>query len=157
MICLDLKKDKDAEILLNYATGLLAPAQVLELEQHAGHCSSCAKLLTAQREVWTALDTFSVPDVSVNFDQLLYARIAAEQQQALWARWWKRWFVEFPAWKPALAGAVACAVLAVGLTVRAPHADNSTKQASIDNDIEQVEQVLEDLEMLTPQASSSRM
>jgi anti-sigma factor RsiW len=160
MICFD-KNEKSAERLLDYAAGTLAPEDLHEIETHAAACPSCQTLLQAQREAWNALDTFSAPSVSHGFDQRLYARIAREQARSPFSRWWKRWFVDASAWKPALAGAAACAVVAIGLTVNVRPTvveDSSTKQARIESgDIEQVEQILEDLELLMPEASSDRM
>jgi anti-sigma factor RsiW len=156
MTCLHENRN-GAELLLDYAAGSLTPELVAEIDQHAASCAACRNLLDAQKQVWSDLDAMPVPEISANFDERLYARIAQEQNRSLVQRWFRRWFTEVPVWKPVLAGGLACAVLAIGLAVKTPRVSDTTKQASIDNDMDQVEQVLEDLDMLTPLTASDRM
>jgi hypothetical protein len=62
----------------------------------------------------------------------------------------------YPLWKSAVPLIAACALLAVGLTVRMPQtADPGHAQLHADKvDIEKVEQTLEDFDILTPPAQA---
>src|SRR5258708_6103756 len=129
-----LSKDKDGiERLMEYLGGPSTAERRAELEQHAQECVECRGLLRA----WNALDEYTAPEVSEDFDSKLYARIAREKQS-----WWRRIF--WPAgpvawWKPAIPLA-ACAAVLIALWVRVPvtHVD-SDKQAKLEPvNIEQV-------------------
>jgi anti-sigma-K factor RskA len=149
------KGKEDAEILLDYCAQTLSPVQTAEFEIHLKQCADCSKLVDAQKEVWGALDAWTPPAVSVNFDARLYARIAEEQKVPAWQSWLRRIFqppVPYPLWKSAVPLIAACAVLAAGLAVRMPDAlDVVHPQIHTDKvDIEKVEQTLEDFDILTP-------
>jgi anti-sigma factor RsiW len=160
------KRNEDAEILLDYCAQTLSPLQTEEFEIHLKQCADCSRLVAAQKEVWGALEAWTPVPVSVNFDARLYARIAAEEAQAgsTWRLWLGRIFhppVPYALWKPAVPLAAACAVLAAGLFIRMPDANNIVQPQlrSEKVDIEQVEQTLEDFDILTPsvQASTGKM
>lgn len=143
MIC--PTQDRNAEVLLDYCAGTLDPARAAEFSRHLEGCVDCRRLVETQREVWSTLDRWTAAEVSPDFDARLYARIAREQAKPAWTAWFR------PLWKPALPLAVACAVLAVGFLVRPPRPVDNSPQVRADKiDIEQVEQTLADLDMLTP-------
>jgi anti-sigma factor RsiW len=149
------KRNEDAEILLDYCAQTLSPMQTAEFEIHLQQCADCSRLVEAQKEVWGALEAWTPVPVSVNFDARLYARIAKEQTAPAWQLWLRRIFqppVPYPLWKSAVPLIAACAVLAAGLAVRMPDATSAAHpQLRADRvDIEQVEQALEDLDILTP-------
>ncbi len=149
------KKNEDAEILLDYCARTLSPAEMAEFEIHLKQCADCSRLVNAQQEVWGALDAWTPPPVSTNFDSRLYARIAEEQAAPAWQLWLRRIFqpaLPYPLWKSAVPLIAAGALLAVGLTVRMPNAmPVAQPQLHADKvDIEQVEQALEDFDILTP-------
>ncbi len=109
-------------------------------------------MVDAQREVWNALGEWTPPAVSGDFDARLYARIRQEETIPTWRRFARSLFsppVPWAFWKPAVSLMAACAVLAVGLMVRVPERSDVTVRVDKVN-IEQVEQALEDLDMLTP-------
>lgn len=153
------KGNEDAEILLDYCAQTLSPLQTAEFEIHLKQCADCSRLVEAQKEVWGALDQWTPAPVSVNFDARLYARIAEEQAAPAWRSWLRRIFqppLPYPLWKSAVPLIAACALLAVGLTVRTPE-QTHVPQAQLRAekvDIEQVEQTLEDFDILTPAAQS---
>jgi anti-sigma-K factor RskA len=157
MDCL-LNTRNGAETLLEYCAGTLGATQVAEFEAHLTECAECRRVVEAQRSVWIALDHYAVPEVSSNFDQRLYAGIARLDAAPWWRKAWQSMFdpaLPWAAWKPAVSLAAACAVLAVGFLVRLPEPSDPGKQARVEAvDIEQVEQALEDLDMLTPAAPS---
>jgi hypothetical protein len=155
------KKNEDAEILLDYCAQTLSPMQTAEFEIHLKQCADCSRLVGAQKEVWGTLDAWTPAPVSVNFDARLYARIAEEQADPSWQRWLRRIFqpaIPYPLWKSAVPLIAACALLAVGLSVRMPEATHAVQpQLHADKvDIEQVEQALEDFDILTPRAGTGR-
>ena len=145
MIC--PTQDRSVDVLLDYCAGTLEPARAAEFSRHLEGCPNCRRVVDAQREVWSALDRWTAVEVSPDFDARLYARIAQGHAARRWTQWLRRLR------RPALPLAVACAVLAVGFLVRSPRLDDGSQQVRADKiDIEQVEQTLEDLEMLTPLA-----
>jgi anti-sigma factor RsiW len=153
------KRNEDAEILLDYCARTLSPLETAEFEVHLKQCADCSRLVEAQQEVWGALEAWTLGPVSVNFDARLYARIAEEQAAPTWQLWLRRIFqpaLPYPLWKSAVPLIAACALLAVGLTVRMPEATHALQpQLRADKvDIEQVEQALEDFDILTPPAQA---
>jgi anti-sigma factor RsiW len=151
------KRNEDAEILLDYCAQTLPPEQRAEFEIHLKQCADCSRLVDAQNEAWSALESWKPAPVSANFDARLYARIAQEQTAPAWQLWLRRIFqppVPISMWKSAVPLAAACAVLAAGLALRMPDATDGTQHVSRAEkvDIEQVEQTLEDLDILTPAA-----
>ena len=139
--------DVDAR-LMEYLGGASTAERRAELELHAEECIECRGLLRA----WNALDEYTAPEVTADFDAKLYARIAEQKQSQSWIR-----RVLWPAgplawWKPAIPVA-ACAALLIALLVSVPKAGpvDGNKQAKVEPvNIEQVEQALEDLELLAP-------
>lgn len=152
------KRNEDAEILLDYCAQTLSPMQTAEFEIHLKQCADCSRLVEAQKEVWGALEAWTPHPVSINFDARLYARIAEEQAAPAWQNWLRRIFqpaIPYPLWKSAVPLIAACALLAVGLSVRMPEANAVHPQLRADKvDIEQVEQALEDFDILTPSAQA---
>jgi anti-sigma-K factor RskA len=149
------KRNEDAEILLDYCAQTLSAEQTAEFGIHLQQCADCSRLVEAQKEVWGALEAWTPPPVSINFDARLYARIAQEQTAPAWQLWLRRIFhppVPYPLWKSAIPLVAACAVLAAGLAVRTPDATTTVQpQLRADKvDIEKVEQTLEDFDILTP-------
>lgn len=154
------KRNEDAEILLDYCAQTLSPLQTAEFEIHLKQCADCSRLVEAQKEVWGALEAWTPHPVSVNFDARLYARIAEEQAGPAWRRWFGGIFqpaVPYPLWKSAVPLIAACALVAVGLSVRTTDAIHAPQaQLRADKvDIEQVEQALEDFDILTPPAQAA--
>ena len=146
------KKNEDAEILLDYCAQTLSPEIKAEFEIHLKQCADCSRLVEAQNEVWGALESWKPAPVSSNFDARLYARIAEEHAAPAWQVWLRRIFqppVPISMWKSAVPLAAACAVLAAGLALRTPNAADPAHQ-TVKVDIDQVEQTLEDLDILTP-------
>jgi len=149
------KNDNGTEILLDYCSATASPKVVTAVEAHAQACQQCRDLIAAQRGVFESLDQWQAPEVSANFDQRLYARIAEQRPQPFWTAW----FNGISLWKPALAGGLACAALALVLLMPGPHevprTDASKRIEHVDMD--QVEQALEDLDLLAPQPAAGPM
>src|SRR5271169_493800 len=114
MICFANRKE-GAEILLDYAHGTLDAARRIELDRHVESCMECRRLVEAQRIVFAALDEWKAPEVSADFDQKLYARIAAERPS-----FWQRWLPVTPIvwWKPVVPVALAALALSAIFVVR---------------------------------------
>jgi anti-sigma factor RsiW len=158
MICIN-KNKQGAEILLAYGAGTLDAEQSAAWEAHAAQCGECRAVMAAQKHLWDVLDHVEAPEISADFDARLYARIAREEAQPAWKSVWRTLLGLAPAgvsWKPVAAGAAAAAVLAVGLLVHVPKAQNPSSQIRPESmDAEQVEVTIEDLEMLMPPAASA--
>jgi anti-sigma factor RsiW len=161
MTCLQ-NDPQGAEILMDYCAGTLDAASSSQLEAHFRDCAACNRAAEAQRKVWQALDEWTAEEVSSDFnagdfDQRLYARIAAESRE----RWWR------PSLRRPLVPAIAAAaMLILALLPRAPQTrvppPSPTPQVMVAGqriDLRQVEQALDDMDMLTPvgQSSSSRL
>jgi anti-sigma factor RsiW len=155
MICL---KDslQGAEILTDYCAGALEPIRAAELEAHLHECAACRGEVDAQRNLWNALDVWPPVEVRPGFDARLYARIGAEGKQPWWAS-----VTRPPFRRTLIPAAAAAAVLAVALLNWSP-ANNSVSHAPSAAvterlDLQQVEQALDDMDLLTPVSQSSRV
>jgi anti-sigma factor RsiW len=180
MDCIKNNK-RGVEILTDYCAGILDPAVAFEIDTHIAQCAECLKMVEAQRMVWEMLDVWTPLEVSRNFDARLYARIAEEQAEPLWRQWLRRVFLPptpYRLWKPAVSLAAAGAVVGMALIVGVPGVGvpdkmpfahpapsaykNTTVQAKASSeeiDLEQVQQALDDMELLTPvgQSPSGRL
>ena len=173
MMC-PMQSPENAEVLLDYCARSLPADTLARLDAHVAICSSCRRELSAQQQLWSALDEFDAGElnISADFDRRLYARIDAEQQDSFWVRGWRSIFVSGQpgAWRPAfsmgLAGVAVMALLLVrmpnpfaadpmpvanpSLAVTEPATpDAAVKTATVDSkDIERLDSALEDIEML---------
>jgi anti-sigma factor RsiW len=160
MTCLQ-NDPQGAEILMDYCAGTLDAASSAQLEAHFQNCAACNQAAEAQRKVWQALDEWKPEEVSLDFDQRLYARITTEGRERWWRSSLRRPLV------PVIAPAIA--VTAMLILVLLPHAPQTrvpppspAPQVVVAGqriDLRQVEQALDDMDMLTPvaQSSSSRL
>ena len=158
MLCFKNTKE-GAELLLDFCAGSIEPGRAVEIERHIADCGACRELVEQQRVVWEALDQWTPPAVSPEFNARLYARVA--QESSGWRKWLPAAFqpaVPYSIWKSA-ALATACAVLVVGFVVRSPQSHEIAPVADTEKvDIEQVANTLEELDMLipaTPQPASA--
>lgn len=144
---------KDVDLLVRRAAGRLSPAEEAVLEQHLRNCSECREAAAAQRSVWNALDEWSAEPVSEDFDQRLWARIAARDAESIWSRFWQA-VAHGLSWKVSLSVAGACAIVLAILLLRAPVGENGPQgpapaiAAQKTIDIDQVESALDDVDML---------
>jgi hypothetical protein len=129
MTCLR-ENNQGAELVVGYLEGTLAEADQKALDSHAAECAECRGLLAVQ----AALEVPMI-EVSSDFDAKLYARIAADEAHRPW--WRISWKVLVP-----VAGVMA--MLAVAVIVQQPVA-----QLTVDPEVQQLEQALEDLELLS--------
>src|SRR5947209_1806656 len=143
---------EDTETFIAYGAGTLSPEAEASLLAHLEGCADCQRLADAQRKVWSAMDAWTPAALSSNFDERLYARIAAEQMKP----WWRRTLADALdrlslnwSWKPAMPVAAACAVLFGAFLLKSPVPEQqSTVSVQPRVDIEQVERALDDLDML---------
>lgn len=147
------KDRRGSELFLSYASGLMSTPERATFESHMVDCTECRRVAEEQKRVWSVLDALPVPAISSNFDERLYARIAAEERRP----WWQS--VLHPGFSfrfsTAAPVAAACAALAVMLVMRTPHPApapvqpapaTATVQQKLDPN--QIEQNLDDLDML---------
>jgi len=127
--------EENADVLLAYFEGKLPEPDRRQIEAHAAECSACRGLIALR----ATLDEFAAPEVSLGFDAGLYARIETADRKRRW------WTIAAPV--------AATAALAIGILftyIPRQAVGDGTKQAAIDQDIQQLEQTLEDLELLKP-------
>ncbi len=143
------KDEKGIELLLDYCTGTLEPSRTVEVDRHLASCADCRILVREQRNVFVAMDAWTLPDVSPDFDSRLYARISVERSSGFWA-FLRQW------WKPAIPVALAAAALSVMFFVKSQAPGTNHTGAAHTGmekaEIEQVEQALDDMDMLAPAA-----
>ena len=141
-----------SEAIIAYGAGTFPAVGNLAIRQHLETCDLCKSAVEAQREVWSALDAWTPAPVPQNFDERVYARIDAYQQQS----WWQRSLGSLSgkwSWKPAMPVAVACTVLVAAFLLNSPepkHLPPASVQHALDRgvDVQQVERALDDLDML---------
>jgi anti-sigma-K factor RskA len=155
MMC-PAKNPIDQEILIEYCSGTLERNQLAQFEQHLAECADCARMVVAQKAVFESLDSWEPAEVAAGFDQRLFAKIAKENTEPFWHRWFNAF------WKPALVTVAAGAALVFVTMVRIPSSSvpvrETPKQVRADSvDLDQMENTLEDLDLLTPSAETSRM
>jgi hypothetical protein len=146
-----LKTSHDCDLLLDYCAHKLSSDAAVAFEQHMSTCEECSRVAAEQERVWSALETWEVPPVSLAFDRRLYSRI--EQRQG---GNWRRMFAVRPAngfgWKPAVSVVAACVTVIAAIVISVPDrpAVPSVQEGSKIETLEpeQVERTLEDLEML---------
>ena len=177
MMC-PMQSPDNAEVLLDYCARALPADTLGRLDAHVAICSSCRQELSAQQQLWSALDEFDAGElrISADFDRRLYARIDAEQQDSFWVRGWRSIFASGQpgAWRPAFSMTLAGVAVMTLLLVRMPNPfavhqvgpganaavavsvateeatpDAVVKTATVDSkDIERLDSTLEDIEML---------
>ena len=157
MTCI-VKDKAGGEVLMDYCAGALDPAKAAEIDGHIRECAECRELVDAQRSLWQTLDAWEPIEVSRDFDARLYARIAQADAEP--------WY--FRMWKPVLSVAAVAAMAAVMIAVRpgvkvepikveAPATRSSDTSAQVEQiNIQEVQQALDDLDLLTPASSSTR-
>jgi hypothetical protein len=147
MTCLE-QNPRGADLLLGLFEGTLAAQDRQALAEHCATCAPCAALLNVPTEM-----VEYAPAVSLDFDNKLRARIAADAERRPWsfALGWKSWKL----WVPALASMLAVAIFvsrADDAAGQQKAANVATKQVATGSDIQQLEQALEDLELLKAEA-----
>ena len=172
MMC-PMQSPENAEVLLDYCARALPADTLARLDAHVAICSFCRQQLSAQQQLWSALDEFDAGElrISADFDRRLYARIDAEQQDSFWVRGWRSIFVSGQpgAWRPAFSMTLAGVAVMALLLVRMPNPfaadlapvvssvavteqtipEAAVKTATVDSkDIERLDSALEDIEML---------
>jgi anti-sigma factor RsiW len=108
---------ENAELLLAHASRKLDAERAAVLEQHIAQCPACREYAAAQFAVWEALECWSAPEVSTDFDRRLYERIERE------VSWWDLLIRPlrplFAArWVPV--AAAACMLIAAGVLLQRP-------------------------------------
>jgi anti-sigma factor RsiW len=144
------KHESSSEVLISYVEGSLSPGKVFAFERHLEVCEQCREITAAQRELWNALDSWMPTQISKDFDQRLYQRIAKDDTAESGLSW------DPPAtWRRAMPMAAACAALMVGFLLHTPSSevniskvDETVATPGRGPQFEQVESALEDFEML---------
>jgi anti-sigma-K factor RskA len=144
----------NADVLLDYCARSLDAERKATIEKHMENCADCREMVSAQLQIWSAMDLYDAEPVSADFDRKLYSRIEEMNRVPAWERFWapvRQYLQGRPAWKPVLSVAAASAVLvvvfAIGSNVPQPNREQATTIIDV-RDVEQAERALEDIEML---------
>lgn len=143
MVC-PLKSGEAAELIVSYAARTLDPRAEAAFESHLELCDRCRELAGAQKAVWRALDQLPPLQISSDFDQNVFARIARDQSP-----WWRQvgWFSW--SWRPVLPVAAACAALVVAFLLKTSVQTAPSPHNQSQVQIEQVKHALDDIDMLS--------
>ena len=134
-------------LLLTYTSGKLDRAAETMLEAHVESCAACREFVQGQTALWSALDVWEAPEVSVDFDRRLYQKI---EEQVSWFDLLLRPFR--PAFHHALpiaaaAGVVLMATVLLDRPAAAPAPE--TRSAQVESlQADQVEHALAEIEMI---------
>ena len=152
-----VKSSEGVEVFMGYGARILPPGTEAALERHMLTCDDCRRMADAQRSVWSALDAWEPLPVSPDFNEKLYARLAAESRRP----WYRSafhglfnsgWFNFHGTWsfRPAMPVGAACATLIAAFLLRGPVPDRKPDFSAQQNrvDLEQVERALDDIDML---------
>jgi len=112
------KREDSSEVLISYVEGSLSPSVQIAFERHLEACDRCRELTAAQQELWVALDSWAPAELSADFNERLYERIASEELSR--PRWWDRWAIAGLVWRQAMPVVAACAALMVVFLWRGP-------------------------------------
>jgi hypothetical protein len=150
-------QDGHPELLLDFCARTLPADTAAILEHHMNRCPECRQMAESQEAVWSALDSWTAPRVSDDFDDMLYQRIADSPKRSFWP------LLHVPplSWKPALTIALAGGAMAMALLIPAapdrPTASlNQESSAGEPLEAEQVERTVEDLDMLRQFSTPAR-
>jgi anti-sigma factor RsiW len=125
------------DLLLDYASGRLAPAAAAVLERHLEGCERCRAWANSQKAVWSALETWEAPPAAAGFDRELYQRIERE-----WRRAW--WVPPLLRLRPALSLALASVLVFFAFLIQFPRPARQIEMV----DADRLERALDDMEML---------
>ncbi len=133
-----MKCPADPALLVDYASGRLAPARAADLGRHIETCDFCAERVPGYSAISEALDTWDSPPVSLDFNRRLWSKIDAAQP----VRWTRRLF-------PAIPVAAAAAMMLAGLWMERPHASPQVPAPGVSVvEAEQAERALDDIQLL---------
>ena len=106
------KREDSSEVLISYVEGSLSPSLQIAFERHLRACERCRELTAAQQELWTTLDSWAPAELSDDFNERLYQRIASEESS--WTKVLRdRLASAGLAWHQAMPVVAACAALMV--------------------------------------------
>ncbi len=139
--------------------------QYAEVHAHAAACADCQRFIAEQAALWAALDADSAPEVAADFDRRLYAQLESVDGENWWQRTWRQMAGSAMSGfgRPVAALSLAVALI-IGVAIMrqpptpasAPVAADRPASLQAVNDIDQIEETLEDLEMLSLFANAPR-
>ncbi len=160
-----LKRVETTYVLLDYSARRLDASRAAALGRHVEVCGECSAFLAGQTAVWDALDEWTPPPVSMDFNRRLWQRI----DRAAELPWYRGLFNALGAanWKPVFTMAVAVLVIAGGFLLDHRGERAVTPNAGMPGvsiiEADQLEQTLDDIQLLrqldsvAPSGSSKQM
>jgi anti-sigma-K factor RskA len=138
----------NAELLIEYSRCKLGEAQRLVVSEHLDQCQGCRDFVAAQGAVFDALDAWTAPAVSADFDRRLQERM----QEVSWRDRLLSALRPALTWKTAPVAAVAGLALAAALLLQHRPAAQPPAQTAVEQlqplPPDQLESASEDIELL---------
>ena len=131
------RNEEQMDLLLDYTAGRLDPAGAARLRTHATTCPECDGFLRAQTVVWKALDEFTAPPPTSDFNRAVWRRIGAATADT-----WLTRLLQIC--RPLVPLTAAAVLIAAGFVYDHKPASLTITVA----EAEQVQHTLEDLQML---------
>ncbi len=139
-----MERAEGSELALDYCAHRLSPEMTESYERHLAVCPSCRALVSAQRQVWDALDGWRPVEVSESFDRRLRDRIEARRGR----RWLRIAFST--GWLgraiPVASAATVALTIFLARAPNTPHPDFPMRAEPVE--VEKAERTLEDLDMI---------
>ena len=136
--------DQQLELLQAYCAGERDTPETAALERHLESCPACRELVAGQQAVWAALNEWTAPDTSADFDRRLFARI--EREVSLWDRLLRPFR---PLWVRLTVPLAAAASVALMVVLVMDHRPAAIPPAPPEiSQPEQIEHALDDMQML---------
>lgn len=144
-----VQTQETAGLLLEYLDRRLDPSVAIGVERHLASCEDCQRVVSAQRSVWDALDTWQPSQISSDFNERLFARLEAEKAKPGWFASIRNFVESNFSMRAAIPAAVACTLLVGVFAFRASNLTGGVEtQAEATVDVEQAETTLADIDAL---------
>src|SRR5947207_7225011 len=116
-----IKTQENTDWLVDFVAGRLRGERAAQLARHVETCNDCASFVSAQQDVWSALDQWEPEPVSLDFDRRLYRSIEAARPAAGLAGMLRRVIGPMqPLWRPVVPLAAASLLIVAGVMLHAP-------------------------------------
>jgi len=134
-------------MLLDYSAGRLDAVRANLLKRHMAECSVCAAFEAGQHQIWQAMEEYSAPPLSADFNRGVWRKIDAAAAEP----WYRNLggLLRDGVWKPIFPLAAVVLVVVAGFMFdhRAGKASSHVTTVTV-AEAEQVQNTLEDLQLL---------
>jgi anti-sigma factor RsiW len=141
------RNEDQIDLLLDYSAGRLDAARANLLERHMAECSVCAAFEAGQHKIWQAMEEYSAPTISADFNRGVWRKIDAAAAEP----WYRNLggLLRDGVWKPVFPLAVVVLVVAAGFMFDHRNGNASSPVPAVTvAEAEQMQNTLEDLQLL---------